>query len=59
MHVGGRDEENYEGGVVVNRGESENWDDLNAGCQTPYIGPSSQTDSYPRFDLPAKNSRSI
>jgi hypothetical protein len=45
MHVGGRDEENYDGGAVVNR--DENWDDQDAGCQTPYIGPSPRTDSYP------------
>jgi hypothetical protein len=32
MHVGGRDEENYDGGAVVNRGEIENWDEFDAGC---------------------------
>jgi hypothetical protein len=31
MHVGGRDEENYEGGAVVNRDKSENWGDFDAG----------------------------
>jgi hypothetical protein len=46
MHVGGRDEENYEDGAVVNRGESGNWDELDAGCQVPYVGPSPRTDSY-------------
>jgi hypothetical protein len=35
-----------EGGTVVNRGESENWDNLDAGCQTPFIGPSPRTDNY-------------
>jgi hypothetical protein len=30
MHVGGRDEENYDGGAVVSRGE--NWDGFDAGC---------------------------
>jgi hypothetical protein len=59
MHVDGRDEENYDGGAVVNRGESENWDEFDAGCQTPYIGPSPQTDSYLRSDLHAKISRSV
>jgi hypothetical protein len=29
-----------EGGSVVKRGESENWDDLDAGCQAPFIGSS-------------------
>jgi hypothetical protein len=38
MHVGGQDEENYDGSAVVNRDESENWDELDAGCQVPYIG---------------------
>jgi hypothetical protein len=28
------------GGSAVKRGESENWDDLDAGCQAPFIGPS-------------------
>jgi hypothetical protein len=37
-----------EGGAAVNRGESENWDDLDAGCQTPFIGRSPRTDSYLR-----------
>jgi hypothetical protein len=59
MHVGGRDEENYDGGTVVNRGERENWDDLDDGFQAPYIVSSPRTDSYPRSDLLAKNSRSV
>jgi hypothetical protein len=59
MHVGGRDEENYYGSAVVNRGESENWDDLDAGCQAPYIGLSPRTDSYLRSDLHAKISRLV
>ena len=59
MHVGGRDEENYDGGAVVNRDESENWDELDAGCHAPYIGPSPRTDSYLRSDLHAKISRSV
>jgi hypothetical protein len=57
MHVDGQDEENYDGGAVVNRGK--NWDEFDAGCQTPYIGPSPRTDSYPQSDLHAKNSRSV
>jgi hypothetical protein len=48
-----------EGGAAVNRGESENCDDLDAGCQTPFIGPSPRTDSYLRSDPPAKISRSV
>ena len=28
------------GGSVVKRGESENWDDLEAGYRAPFIGPS-------------------
>jgi hypothetical protein len=59
MHVGGRDEENCDGGTVVNRGKSENWDEFDAGCQAPYIGSSPRTDSYPRSDLHAKISRSV
>jgi hypothetical protein len=27
-----------EGGAAMNRGKSENWDDLDAGCQAPFIG---------------------
>jgi hypothetical protein len=46
MHVDGRDEESYDGGAVVNRGKSESWDEFDAGCQVPYIGPSPRTDSY-------------
>jgi hypothetical protein len=57
MHVDGQDEENYDGGAVVNRGK--NWDEFDAGCKTPYIGPSPRTDSYPQSDLHAKNSRSV
>jgi hypothetical protein len=48
-----------EGGSAVNRGESENWDDLDASCQTPFMGPSPRTDSYLRSDPPAKISRSV
>jgi hypothetical protein len=44
-----------EGDAAVNRGESENWDDLDAGCQTPFIGRSPRTDSYLRSDLHAKS----
>jgi hypothetical protein len=44
MHVGGRDEENYDGGAVMSRGE--NWDEFDAGCQAPYIGPSPRIDNY-------------
>jgi hypothetical protein len=35
-----------EGDLAVKRGEIENWDDLDAGCQAPFIGPSPRTDSY-------------
>jgi hypothetical protein len=28
------------GGSAMKRGESENWNDLEAGCRTPFIGPS-------------------
>jgi hypothetical protein len=55
MHIGGRNEENYEGGAVVNIGESKKWDELDVGCQAPYIGPSPRTHSYLRSDLHAKN----
>jgi hypothetical protein len=48
-----------EGGAAVNRDKSEIWDDLDAGCQAPFIGPSPRTDSYLRSDLPAKISRSV
>jgi hypothetical protein len=48
-----------EGGAVVNGGESENWDDLYAGYEAPFIGPSLRTDSYLRSDPPAKISRSV
>jgi hypothetical protein len=48
-----------EGGSAVKRGESGNWDDLDAGCQAPFIGPSPRTDSYLRSYPPAKNSRSV
>jgi hypothetical protein len=48
-----------EGDAAVNRGESENWDDLEAGCQAPFIGPSPRIDSYLRSDPLAKISRSI
>jgi hypothetical protein len=57
MHVDGRDEENYDGGAVVSRGE--NLDEFDAGCQAPYIGPSSRTDNYPRPDLHVKDLRSV
>jgi hypothetical protein len=54
MHVGGRDEESYDGGTVVSRGEPNLcWDGFDAGCQAPYIG------SSPRSDLHAKDSRSV
>jgi hypothetical protein len=59
MHVDGQDEENYDGGAVVNRDESENWDEFDASCQAPYIGPSPRTDSYLRSDLHAKISCSV
>jgi hypothetical protein len=48
-----------ESGAAVNRDESENWDDLNAGCQSPFIGPSPRTDSYLQSDPPGKISRSV
>jgi hypothetical protein len=48
-----------EGGSAVKRGESENWDDVDAGCQTPFIGPSPRTDNYLRFYPPAKISCSV
>jgi hypothetical protein len=48
-----------ESGAAVNRGESENWGDMNAGCETPFIGPSPRTDSYLRSDLHAIISRSV
>jgi hypothetical protein len=37
-----------EGGSAVKRGKSKNWDDLDAGCQAPFIGLSPRTDSYLR-----------
>jgi hypothetical protein len=48
-----------EGDAVVKRGESENWDDLDAGCQAPFIGLSPRTDSYLRSNLHTKISRSF
>jgi hypothetical protein len=36
-----------------------NWDDLDVGCQAPFIGPSPRPDSYLRSYLPAKISRSV
>jgi hypothetical protein len=48
-----------EGGSAVKRGESKNWDDLDAGCQAPFIGPSPRTHSYLRSYPPAKISRSV
>jgi hypothetical protein len=48
-----------EGGAAVNRGESENWDDLDADCQAPFIGPSPRIDSYLRSDPLAKISHSL
>jgi hypothetical protein len=57
MHVGGRDEENYDGGAVMSRGE--NWDEFDAGCQAPYIGPSPRIDNYLWSDLHAKDSCSV
>jgi hypothetical protein len=48
-----------EGGSDVKRRESENWYDLDAGCQAPFIGPSPRTDSYLRSYPPAKISRSV
>jgi hypothetical protein len=48
-----------EGGSAVKRGESENWDDMDAGCQAPFIGPSPRTDSYLRSYPPAKISCSV
>jgi hypothetical protein len=50
--------ERTEGGSAVNRGESENWDDLDAGCQAPFIGPSPRIDSYLRSNPSAKISLS-
>jgi hypothetical protein len=48
-----------EGDSVVKRGESENWDDLDDGCQTPFIGPSPRPDSYLRSYPPTKILRSV
>jgi hypothetical protein len=48
-----------EGGSTVKRGESGNWDDLDASCQAPFIGPSPRTYSYLRSYPPAKISRSV
>jgi hypothetical protein len=48
-----------EGGSVVKRGKSENWDDLDAGCQVPFIGSSPRIDSYLRSDPPTKILRSV
>jgi hypothetical protein len=48
-----------EDGSAVKRGESENWDDMDVGCQAPFIGPSLQTDSYLRSYPPVKISRSV
>jgi hypothetical protein len=48
-----------EGGSDLKRGESENRDDLDVGCQAPFIGSSPRTDSYLRSDPPAKISRSV
>jgi hypothetical protein len=48
-----------EGGSAVKRGESENSDELDAGCQVPFIGPSPRPDSYLRSYPPAKISRSV
>jgi hypothetical protein len=48
-----------EGGSAVKRGESENWDDLDARYQAPFIGPSPLTDSYLRSYPPVKISRSV
>jgi hypothetical protein len=47
------------GGSAVKRGKSENWDDLDAGCQAPFIGPSPRIDSYLRSYPPAKILRSV
>jgi hypothetical protein len=38
---------------------NRNWDDLDAGCQAPFIGPSPRPDSYLRSYPPAKISRSV
>jgi hypothetical protein len=48
-----------EGSSAMKRGESENWDNMDAGCQAPFIGPSPRTDSYLRSYLPAKILRSV
>jgi hypothetical protein len=48
-----------EGGSAVKRGESENWDDLDVGCQAPFIGSSPRPDSYLRSYPPTKISRSV
>jgi hypothetical protein len=41
MHVGGWDEENYDDGVTVGRGEKPNlcWDRFGAGYKASYIWP--------------------
>jgi hypothetical protein len=36
-----------------------NWDDLEAGCEAPFIGPSPRPDCTLRSYLPAKISRSV
>jgi hypothetical protein len=51
--------ERTEGVSVVKRGESRNWDELDAGCQAPFIGSSPRPDSYLRSYPPAKISRSV
>jgi hypothetical protein len=48
-----------EGGSVVKRGESENWDNLDAGSHAPFIWPSPRPDSYLRSYPPAKISHSV
>jgi hypothetical protein len=48
-----------EGGSAVKRAENGNWDELDAGCQAPFIGPSPRLDSYLRSYPPAKISRSV
>ena len=47
------------GDSAMKRGESENWDDLDAGCQAPFIGLSPRTDSYLRSNIHTKISRSF
>jgi hypothetical protein len=43
----------------MKRGESETGDELDDGCQAPFIGPSPRPDSSLQSYSPAKISRSV